>query len=99
VHYIRVYAYRPQSSRVRSGSRRRAEAETNEDDHAALAPRLGTPTAGEAEAGGEDVARIERAVARDSDAELGDGEHTDERLDRARGGASPEPLPDLLAHE
>jgi hypothetical protein len=75
------------------------EEDTIEDDHATLAPRLGTRAAGEAETGGEEVARVERAVERDSHADPGDGEHAEDRLDRARGGAGPEPLPKLLARE
>jgi hypothetical protein len=55
------------------------KAETNEDDHATLAPRLGTRAAGEADAGEEDVAPVERAVAHDGAAGLGDEEHADER--------------------
>jgi hypothetical protein len=75
------------------------EVETIEDDHATLAPRLDTRAASEAAAGGEDFARVERAVTRDSAAELYDGEHADERLDPTRGGDSPETPPDLLARK
>jgi hypothetical protein len=75
------------------------EVETIEDDHATLAPRLGTRAASEAEAGGEDFARVERAIEHDGAAELYDGERADERLDPARGGESPEPLPDLRARK
>jgi hypothetical protein len=73
--------------------------ETIENDCVTLAPHFGTRAAGEAEAGGEEVARVERAVARDGAAEPYEGEHADVRLDPARGGDSPETPPDLLARK
>jgi hypothetical protein len=47
-------------------------------------------------AGGEDVALVEGAVARDADAEPDGGEHVDECLDHAPDGVRPELLPDAL---